>query len=359
MIRAAIFSTFLVALSSPALAAPSKITTAKSSAGSDQTPRSTVCPFPADWQRSYFEASIVPEDAPLAEIIQEEAAIPCNMPVPGLPSHTVSCDPDGVVGGGFAFVPVSGKPDSTVLFLHGLLSQVADPPIPVGFYVPFLTSVVNAAAGNLKNTRVLFPMAPIRNITSQLINPNLRLGRAWFDIVDFAMPNASLAEIAALQFDTLGLYRAGERIAEIVQEEQDIYRIPARKVFLLGHSLGGFLTLHVSLLTDISFAGVASLAGALPQTGDFLGPAASRVVNPRGKEYDFLMIHGTEDETVPFPVGKVSAAIVMPIVEAFGQMLTFTSKVGLDHVLRLLVDESVIASVSSTIVKSFKFLMTV
>jgi Phospholipase/Carboxylesterase len=251
----------------------------------------------------------------------------------------------------------SSQPDSTILFLHGLLSQIADPPVKVGSYIPFLARIVGEGGSKLAKSRVLAPIAPIRNITASDISDDLKIGRAWFDIIAVVNANASAAEIAAIPVDTLGLYRATERIAEIVQAEHAVYKIPPTKIFLLGHSLGASMALHASLFTDIPFAGVCSLAGFIPQIGDLIGPAAARAVNSAGKVYNFLLIHGTEDATVPLAVGQFGAAVLGPIITAFRQKLIFTPKFGLDHASRLLIDPSTIADISSTIAKAVGLIM--
>jgi predicted esterase len=353
LLRVSVVALYLVAslpLSSPAFAAPAfhENVLRRSS-----LPAPAVCPFRIEFQRVHFEASILPEGTPLAKVIKQDAAFPCDAPVPGLATHKLSCDVTDVAGGGFAFVPISNKPDSTIIFLHSFLPRSTKPPAVVGGYIPFLTSTVSGGGKALAHTRVLFPIAPIRNLTNAEFGPRVRIGRSWFDVLDVAPANASLTEFAATKYDTLGLYRATERIAEIVQREQDNNGIPARKVFLLGHSQGGFQALHTAVRTDIPFAGVCTLAAELPLSGDYLGSAATRAANDGGKVYDFLMIHGTDDIVAPFQLGEASAEILTPIVEGFRRKLTFMPKKGLDHMLRLLVDSTVLANVSSAIVKSF------
>jgi hypothetical protein len=131
--------------------------------------------FPADWQR-IVEPTIVFDDKSLNVIIEEEAAVPCDKPVTGLPSHTVSCEPNGIVGRGFARADQCKAVLNCSPARH--LSRVTDAPLSVGVYIPFLASILSTTGDYFKKTRVLLPVSGIRNISTQVLDPVLRLGRA-------------------------------------------------------------------------------------------------------------------------------------------------------------------------------------
>jgi hypothetical protein len=114
LLRVSVVALFLAAslpLSSPALAAPAL---PENMLRRSPLPAPALCPFRAEFHRDYFEASILPEGSPLAKVIKRDAAFPCDAPVPGLATHKLSCNVTDVAGGGFAFVPISNKPDSTI-----------------------------------------------------------------------------------------------------------------------------------------------------------------------------------------------------------------------------------------------------
>lgn len=80
-------------------------------------------------------------------------------------------------------------------------------------------------------------------------------------------------------------------LIDLVAELVAGYRIDADRVFILGHSNGGFMGLRLACEHADTFAAVASFAGAV--TGEAADCAPARPVS-------VLLAHGTEDSVIPY-----------------------------------------------------------
>ncbi|KAI0567149.1 Phospholipase/Carboxylesterase [Gracilaria domingensis] len=104
-----------------------------------------------------------------------------------------------------------------------------------------------------------------------------------------------------------------------------------RKVLLAGHSLGAITSLEFALSTDVRLAGVIPISGALPRIADYTLPPAFRPFNAAQRGYNITMIHGTEDETVPFSAAQASAQVLTPLSNVLGFEYELVPLEGLDH----------------------------
>ncbi len=80
-------------------------------------------------------------------------------------------------------------------------------------------------------------------------------------------------------------------LQDLVQEVKSKYQVDPRRVYVYGHSNGGFMAYRLACDTNGLFAGVVSLAGS-----EFADPNDCKTSTP----ISILQIHGTDDTLVPF-----------------------------------------------------------
>jgi polyhydroxybutyrate depolymerase len=80
-------------------------------------------------------------------------------------------------------------------------------------------------------------------------------------------------------------------LASLIDEIQAAYDVDPKRIYLVGHSNGGFMSYRMACDHADKIAAIASLAGAT-----YLDPADC---NPSGP-VSVLQIHGTEDSSVPY-----------------------------------------------------------
>lgn len=178
-------------------------------------------------------------------------------------------------------VEVGAKPDSSVIWLHGLGADGHDfEPI-----VPEL-KLTNAAA-----VRFVFPHAPVRPVT---INGGVRM-RAWYDIVSLDRNGPQ---------DETGIRASGELLRQLVEREH-ARGIEYGRIVLAGFSQGGAIALHTALRFPHRLAGVMALSTYLPLAAAF----QTEVLDGRNiaaGELPVFMAHGTSDPVLPFQLGRLS-----------------------------------------------------
>lgn len=82
-----------------------------------------------------------------------------------------------------------------------------------------------------------------------------------------------------------------EYITKLIKRVQETYHIDARRIYLYGHSNGGYMVNRLACESATTFAAVASLAG-----GSYKNSA-----DCKGKEpLSYLQIHAVDDPTVPY-----------------------------------------------------------
>jgi len=85
-------------------------------------------------------------------------------------------------------------------------------------------------------------------------------------------------------------------LRNLIEEMRDEYNIDSNRIYLIGHSNGGFMSHRMAYDHPDLIAGIASLAGAaLPKME---GPTPKRPVA-------ILQIHGTEDATIKYEGGEI------------------------------------------------------
>lgn len=94
-------------------------------------------------------------------------------------------------------------------------------------------------------------------------------------------------------------------ILGIIDDMKARYPIDADRVFLIGHSNGGFMSFRVAREHSEEIAAIVSLAGA----------AASRDLPAPNSPVHILQIHGTRDETILFEGGELGGTAYPGAVE--------------------------------------------
>ncbi|HUD91425.1 alpha/beta hydrolase [Sphingobium sp.] len=160
--------------------------------------------------------------------------------------------------------PFSGNaPDALVVLLHGYGSNGED-----------LISLASMIQPALPNAAFVAPNAP-----SQI--PRMAAAYQWWPIETFSM-----TERAA------GAAAAAPMLDAFLTAELEAAGLPSNRLLLAGFSQGTMMALHVGLRRTETVAGIVGISGML--------------VAPDQLEIDIrsrppvLLIHGTDDEVVPF-----------------------------------------------------------
>jgi predicted peptidase len=106
-------------------------------------------------------------------------------------------------------------------------------------------------------------------------------------------------------------------VMDVIEEMKRAYRIDADRIYLTGHSMGGFGTWSIAMNHPDLFAALAPVAGGVNN------PAAMSKI----AHIPQLVIHGDKDPTVP--VDRSRAAVAMS--KKLGVELKFIEVPGGDH----------------------------
>ncbi|MEB2314265.1 MAG: alpha/beta hydrolase-fold protein [Sorangiineae bacterium] len=90
-------------------------------------------------------------------------------------------------------------------------------------------------------------------------------------------------------------------LSGLVDEIRGVYAIDPKRIFLVGHSNGGFMANRLACDRADQFAAIVSIAGAM-----WKDPARCQPAAPVG----VLQIHGDADTTVPYGGGKLPANLL-------------------------------------------------
>jgi phospholipase/carboxylesterase len=160
--------------------------------------------------------------------------------------------------------PLSGsQPDALVILIHGYGSNGDD-----------LISLAAMMQPSLPNAAFVAPNAP-----SQL--PHMAAAYQWWPIETFSM-----AERAA------GAAAAAPALDAFISQELEKAGLASNRLLLLGFSQGTMMALHVGLRREDDIAGIVGLSGMLV--------APDRLEADIRNRPPVLLIHGTQDDVVPF-----------------------------------------------------------
>jgi phospholipase/carboxylesterase len=174
-------------------------------------------------------------------------------------------------------VETAPKPDSAVIWLHGLGADGHD-------FEPIVPELVQPGE---RAWRFVFPNAPLRPVT---INGGMRM-RAWYDIKGLDRDSAQ---------DIAGFRAAEGQIRELIARE--VTRgIPTVRIVLAGFSQGGAVALYTLARLRDKLAGVMALSCYLPAESSF---DAER--QPANDATPIFMAHGIADATLPMVLGLKS-----------------------------------------------------
>lgn len=94
-----------------------------------------------------------------------------------------------------------------------------------------------------------------------------------------------------------------EDVFEVINAVSREYKIAATRIFLMGHSLGGFGTWVVASSNPERFAAIAALSGGPPAQGDALAGLLEKL-----KGLPAMIIHGAQDGITPVQLSRAMVA---------------------------------------------------
>jgi phospholipase/carboxylesterase len=166
-----------------------------------------------------------------------------------------------------------GKPEGTVVWLHGLGADGHDfEPV-----VPLL---------GLPRARFVFPHAPRMPVT---INGGMVMP-AWYDIRAIGSGGERGADV-----------RGAARLVEALLDREEQRGVPAHRIVMAGFSQGGAMALHVGTRYPRALLGIMVLSG-------YEVVAGTRHVEETGanRSTPMLFCHGTADPVVPLRAGRLA-----------------------------------------------------
>lgn len=176
---------------------------------------------------------------------------------------------------------VGGRPDASVIWLHGLGADGHD-------FEPVVPMLRLDAQLSL---RFVFPHAPIRPVT---INMGMPM-RAWYDI----------AELGGTRQDERGI-RDSQSVLEQLIERERARGIAAQRIVLAGFSQGGAIALHTGLRHPEPLAGILALSTWLP-----LDSTLSAERHAANASIPIFVAHGTDDEMVAIDRARRSRDVLV------------------------------------------------
>ena len=168
--------------------------------------------------------------------------------------------------------PLSGsRPNALVFLIHGYGSNGDD-----------LISLARLIQPALPDAAFVAPNAP-----SQI--PRMAAAYQWWPIETFSM-----AERAA------GASAAAPGLDAFITQALAQADLPSNRALLIGFSQGTMMALHVGLRRQLPVAGIVGISGMLV--------AAERLQAEIRSRPPVLLIHGTEDDVVPFNSMNLASA---------------------------------------------------
>ena len=173
-----------------------------------------------------------------------------------------------------------------VIWLHGLGSNGDD----------FADSIPDLKLQPDHKIRFIFPHAPRRPVT---INRGLRMP-AWYDI--FALDSRS-------QEDAEGIEYSYEQMRVLIEEQHQI-GIAYNRIFLIGFSQGGAISLYTGLNFPHALGGAAALSSYLPLQYKLKKRILSTDEAALNTSFPIFMAHGLQDEVVTLDFGEKSRTLL-------------------------------------------------
>jgi len=160
--------------------------------------------------------------------------------------------------------PLSGaKPNALVILIHGYGSNGDD-----------LIALARMIQPALPHAAFVAPNAP-----SQM--PRMAAAYQWWPIETFSMAERAVGAAAAAPI-----------LDAFITQAREAANLPSDRVLLVGFSQGTMMALHVGLRRPEPVAGIVGISGMLV--------AAERLEAEITSRPPVLLIHGTEDDVVPF-----------------------------------------------------------
>jgi phospholipase/carboxylesterase len=170
---------------------------------------------------------------------------------------------------------------ASVIWMHGLGADNRN----FDSLIPSLTN------HNALPLRFIFPNAPVRPVSINYNAPT----RAWYDIYSLTNLNRE---------DKAGVYESAALISRLVQDEID-RGVPANRIILAGFSQGGAMALYTGMRQAHKIAGILGLSCYLPLISEH-----ENTIHAANIETPTLIIHGTQDMTLPIFIGKLGHDVV-------------------------------------------------
>lgn len=167
--------------------------------------------------------------------------------------------------------------DKSIIWLHGLGADGHD-------FVPLVPELHLPASLNI---RFIFPHAPIMPIT---LNNGYEM-RAWYDISSLTIDGIS---------DKIGIEKSVQFVNTLIAKE--VARgIETKNIILAGFSQGAVIALVTGLCCPDRLGGIIALSGYLPLAAEIAQKASKE-----NRQIPIFLAHGTEDNVVPYPLGKAA-----------------------------------------------------
>ena len=183
---------------------------------------------------------------------------------------------------------LSGQSKSLVVFVHGYGADGAD-----------LLSLADVLGPHLPDTAFVAPDAADRVAGAPF-------GRQWFAIPRF--DGATPAQAAT------GLEAAAQDLSGFVDQRAAYEGVGPESVALVGFSQGAMLSLHMAPRRPVALGAVIAISGQLLQPQRLVGETLSKL--------PVLVMHGDQDEVVPFPeMAAACNALVAAGFDTYGHVM--------------------------------------
>jgi predicted esterase len=179
-------------------------------------------------------------------------------------------------------VPVSGKYDYILIFMHGLLGKPEE-----------YLSTFNKKDGPIPdNFKIILPCAPTAFVTRLNFSTT-----SWFDLLG---ENGAIITEDDIVFDDL--VKSADRIKKLIEEEAKAVNNDYSKVFVGGFSQGACMSFHIGLSFNYTLGGVISFCGV---------PNTQTQIQENRTDLNIFSILGGKDEYFPVNDTKTSIETIL------------------------------------------------